>query len=91
MSIEEKLKTQGWGENREIRFPTDGVDEHGIVEDCIVETYIIPIDYFDAVPGPEGYLRVILDGPGHNYECRIPVEILDHLVRAVLADPEATP
>lgn len=53
-----------------------GVRADGTVEDCVVETYLRPLEYVTRAPG---FLRVVADDGATNIEIRVPDEALASL------------
>lgn len=58
------------------RYLTERIRKDGTIEGCAIETHFLPVDYVRVVPGEGGYLRIVGDGPGINYEMRLPLDKL---------------
>jgi hypothetical protein len=70
------------------RIEGELIRENGTVEGCLIETYHFPLEYVRYTKGDDGYVSIVADGPGYNWETRIAAT---HVVRLARTLVEATP
>jgi hypothetical protein len=61
----------------------EGIREDGTVEGYVVETHHLPLESARIVAGEDGYLAIVGDGGGINYEVRVPLRLIERVAALV--------